>query len=846
MKGFTALLVLCCGTLGIAGCALPLGEDYLLTRDGASNVIYITDYNLMSYVPIPKPGDRPVTLVDNRGDLEAAVVWKDEAGANIPLPFAAFAPGTVYKAEIRLSPKPGYGFYPSTPFTYPAGKVYDQINDLGDPIRTVTVIYNSSDDWNITFITDYNLQNYVPIPLAGEKPVWRIDNRGDLTGTVTWKRKTGTDTFTDVVEAPNITFVLDTVYQARIDLAVKDGYRFFAARNFYYPDGTAAVPQGDETAPNSRSFEVLYRATRTPIIINDFDLTPYVSKPISGTTALTSFAASQYTGTITWKKTGTPDVLTGPFQPNTAYTAELILNPASGYTVTGIGPNAFFHAGAETVGNPVGIGAVTLTFSPTGSLGSPTVVYDTILTARLPKPVSGMTPVTGINSVQYSGAISWSPVDSTFQEGRTYTAVLTLNAVSGYTFTGIGHNVFSHGEALGITNPADSGTVTITFPATASATYQVITSFGPVETEASALWLMRELKDDTYPLYIDLTDNVSNEPELVTPVVLTANDNCPATVIINGHGRTLKIPSTGGALLTVGGGVTLRLQHLTLEGIATNDAPLVRVNAGGNLSLGTGVVITGNESTGTVGGVWVDGGTLTLNNGGAIELNSAAAKYAGGGVYVEHMGLFNMNGGTIESNTVSGLGSGGGLYVKDGTVDMNGGTIQNNEATATAPAPTTAPDEVSGGGVLLSKGVFNMNGGIITDNMAPGPNPVNDNIGIHIGTSRTGMAFTMTGEARVASTNKILLDDGVIVIGGLLTSTGTVANIIVFGDPLDEDPNDLLPDDPTKTRPLVAAPALGLLQAAVNANQFLYDGYPGHIRIDSNPGADSAYVGYYQ
>ncbi|MFP3090414.1 hypothetical protein LQZ21_08820 [Treponema sp. TIM-1] len=822
MKGFTALLVLWGAALGIAGCALPLGEDYLITRDGSAAIAYITDYDLINYVPIPKPGERPVILVDSRGDLEAAVAWKDKDGVEIPLPFEAFAADTVYQAEIRLSAKPGYGFYPTTPFAYPAGKIRDQTKDLGDPIRTVTVIYNNSDEWNITFITDYNLQNYVPVPLAGEKPVRSIDNRGDLGGTVTWDVETAPDDFDPFTGND---FQLHSVYRAKIDLAVKDGYRFSAARNFSYHDGTAAVPQGDGTAPHSRSFEVLYRATRTPIIIGDPNLTPYVPKPLSGTTAIMSFAASEYTGTITWKNTGTQEVLTGSFQPNTAYTAEVTLYPASGYTVTGLGQDFFVHTGAETISNPAASGAVTLMFPPTGSFGSPMVVYDTILTGRLPKPVSGMTPVMGITGAQYSGSVTWIPFDGVFQESVSYRAVLVLNPASGYTFTGIGPNAFFHGDAPEITNPADSGTVTITFPVTASSTYQVITSFGPVETETSALWMMRELKDDTYPLVIDLPDHAA---EYVVPdsVILTAGINSPATVIINGHGGTLKINSPG-TLLTIGGGVTLSLQNITLEGHNANNAPLVTVRPGGRLILGTGAVLANNQSAGNAGGVWVNGGTLVLNNGGVIKKMSAAASGSGGGVLLDANGWFYLNDGIIggesseDGNTVSGPDSGGGLLVKSGTVDMNGGTIQYNKAAG----------EHSGGGVYLTgdnlnKGTFNHNGGLITDNTADGSDSGG---GVYLAAMWFYGSFTMTGPARVAANNRVFLGDGsaVIIIGGPLSSP--VAADIQVGN------------DPPTGRNLVGAKNLSL--GLTYVDRFTYNG-ENHIGGYSDHG--DIYIWVYQ
>jgi hypothetical protein len=796
MKGLKFLTGL--WALFAAGCALPLGEDYLITRDGGS-ITYITGYNLLDYVPVPKPGERPVTLAD-QGDLKIEAVWKDETG--VAAPFGVFAANTVYRAEIKISVKPGYGFYPSAPFTYPPGKIKSQASDLGDPVRTITVTYHNSDEWDITYITDYNLQNYVPVPMAGEKPV-RAHTPEGITVTAEWTEETNPGVYGTITgyADPDFSFLPRTVYRAEIELAAETGYRFSAVENFAYPNGVSAIPQGDGAAPAVRRFVAVYSATRTPTIINDRNLTPYVPKPVIGTAGLIVFAASQYTGTVTWKNTGTGEPLTGPFQPDTAYTAELALRPVSGYTVNGLGQDVFIHTGAGTVTNAADSGVITITFPATGSYGTPTVVYDTILTGRLPKPVSGMMPVTNISIPQYSGVVSWIPSHSAFQDGIAYQAILILNAAPGYTFNGIRQNAFTHGDAAGtVINQAGSGTVTISFPAAASSTYQVIASFGPVEDEDSALWMMKELKDDAYPLTIDLPDNAVEvlEPNMA---VLAAEINSPTTVIINGHGGTLKINSPG-TLLELGGGTTLTLQNITLEGRTDNHAPLVRVN-GGRLVLGTGAVLTGNASTGNAGGVWVAGGTLVLNNGGTIRHMSAASP-GGGGVLIDTGGTFHMDGGTIAYNSAAAGQSGGGLAIKsNGTVEMNSGIIEYNHVAAGQ----------SGGGVYAAAGAsFNHRGGVITNNTAA--DGTVSGSGVYLKDQSTN--FTMTGTAQVAENNIVFLDSpadyysyGAFIRLGDVLSSPIAANIIINGSP-------------NNSTRLLVAPSITIM--AANKDKFLYDG----------------------
>jgi hypothetical protein len=136
------------------------------------------------------------------------------------------------------------------------------------------------------------------------------------------------------------------------------------------------------------------------------------------------------------------------------------------------------------------------------------------------------------------------------------------------------------------------------------------------------------------------------------------------------------------------------------------------------------VTLTENQTTGEVGGVWVNGGELVLNDGAAIKKMSAttisdkpnSAPSKGGGVLIGNRGKLTMNGGLIggedaaEGTTVSVTQySGGGVLVLDGSFDMYGGTIQFN----------TVQDAYGGAGVY-NNATFNMYGGIIRENTAQG------------------------------------------------------------------------------------------------------------------------------
>jgi hypothetical protein len=82
-------------------------------------------------------------------------------------------------------------------------------------------------------------------------------------------------------------------------------------------------------------------------------------------------------------------------------------------------------------------------------------------------PAIGGTPVTAIDSAQYRGNVTWSPPDSSFNAGTTYTAYINLTAKEGFTLQGIAANFFTVEGAASVSYSANTEIVTVVFPATA-------------------------------------------------------------------------------------------------------------------------------------------------------------------------------------------------------------------------------------------------------------------------------------------------------------------------------------------------------------------------------------------
>jgi uncharacterized protein with FMN-binding domain len=210
------------------------------------------------------------------------------------------------------------------------------------------------------------------------------------------------------------------------------------------------------------------------LVSADLDLTGLVTAPGKDAAPVTTFAdQTQYTGTIAWFESDGTTSVSGTFAALTVYKAVLTLTAKTGYTFTGIAADAFSYTGATAVTNAAGSGTVTIEFAATGS---DAVVSDLALSSLVTAPATAGTPQASFPAqTQYTGTIAWFESDgttsapATFAAGTVYKAVLTLAATSGYTFTGVAANAFSHTGQAVATNAAGSGTVTIIFPSTALA-----------------------------------------------------------------------------------------------------------------------------------------------------------------------------------------------------------------------------------------------------------------------------------------------------------------------------------------------------------------------------------------
>jgi hypothetical protein len=307
------------------------------------------------------------------------------------------------------------------------------------------------------------------------------------------------------------------------------------------------------------------------------------------------------------------------------------------------------------------------------------------------------------------------------------------------------------------------------------------------------------------------TIRLAQDEDSLAPNTLSYNGNTVSITLVGVTSeRTVTLSGTG-LLFTAQDKVTLTLgDKITLQGVSSNTAALVRMNSGGTLEMKDGSKITGNN-TSYGGGVYVDGGSaaFTMSDG---EISGNNASNFGGGVYVSGS-AFSMNGGAISYNIGGNSASGGGVYVSGSGASstMSGGEIISNTASrsgggvyvsGSGATSTMTNAEISGtqtcsaggangGGVHVDYATFTMNGGAISGNEALFEGSASGGGGMFI---KSG-TFTVNDGA--ISGNEALFEGGSSYGGGVYVGSGafTKSGGTIYGDTNTDPDNGNTTDD---------------------------------------------------
>jgi hypothetical protein len=379
--------------------------------------------------------------------------------------------------------------------------------------------------------------------------------------------------------------------------------------------------------------------------------------------------------------------------------------------------------------------------------------------------------------------ISWVPKDAVFRYGVMYEATLLLTRKDGYSFQGLDETGVLHNGKIAEIAPKLPGPdtetikVTITFnpfegasedndsdgfsndweeenlfdpddPADGGDVY--VSAFGddgtgkgtekaPYKTLTKAVWKAKfSLGEPMVIVTGEISEGSGNDDGRgIFSIIDTGSKNLTIRGR-NTNARLKKMTPAERSVLYLGPRTKVTLETITITGGKNTGGGGIYLD-GGDLTLGEGAVITGNTGTEKGGGIYAVSATLTLLSGCAVQGNVVEASAGlGGGIYGEKTTVI-MKDGAIAANhcgtTVSSGGMGGGIYLTDkSTFDMTGGEIIDNEAVQGGGAAvnddssfTMANGVISGntaakqaGGVLVMGSTWTLKGGYITGNVVTG------------------------------------------------------------------------------------------------------------------------------
>ena len=229
--------------------------------------------------------------------------------------------------------------------------------------------------------------------------------------------------------------------------------------------------------------------------------------------------------------------------------------------------------------------------------------------------------------------------------------------------------------------------------------------------------------------------------------------------------------SGSGSVFAIESNVPVTIKNLKITGgSGAGQGGGICANSGSDLTIDSGVWITGNEADERGGGVSVAG--KLLMKGGEISGNTA--KLFGGGVYVCGGASLKMSSGEISQN-VSKEGNGGGVYVDNniesgaGLFAMIGGTLSGNSAKFD-------------GGAVNNNGTFELSGSALIPCGGSGGKPEEKKNDIYLCSGKKIQVGALSGSGVVASIRPIGWDRGATVISVSGTTVEAVKDRFVITD----------------------------------------------------------------
>ncbi|MBE6998540.1 MAG: Cna B-type domain-containing protein, partial [Ruminococcaceae bacterium] len=223
--------------------------------------------------------------------------------------------------------------------------------------------------------------------------------------------------------------------------------------------------------------------------------------------------------------------------------------------------------------------------------------------------------------------------------------------------------------------------------------------------------------------------------------------------------------TNGGAVYITGGTLNNFTQdgHTgTISGNTATNGGAIYQSGGETVNAGS---VNNNIANGSGGAMYLAGGTLNHNDGGAMTGNTTAID--GGAIYGAS-GSVKVNGGTLSGNSAS--GNGGAIYSAGAPVNVSGGTIGGAEA-------TDANHAQNGGAIYSASAAVTIGGGNISGNAAAGNGGA-----VYTATAAvTVTGGTLSGNAAAGNGGAVYSDSGTITYsGGAMTANSAVNGAAIF------------------------------------------------------------------
>ncbi|MDR0669975.1 MAG: hypothetical protein LBF95_07820, partial [Treponema sp.] len=441
--------------------------------------------------------------------------------------------------------------------------------------------------------------------------------------------------------------------------------------------------------------------------LDDINLREYLSEPAAG--AAPAFAASSFVGIVAWKTDG--GAVSGPFQANTAYTAEVSLHSLEGHTFTG----AVYRYG-EREPSPLPGGTekrVTLEIDglqtgeassggwPQATEDAPVMVTSLDLTGKVPAPVSGGLPAAALAAGEYIGIVEWEPaLSGLFAVNTAYTAAVTLYPLAGFTFEGLPEKpgaeavtgAFRHdyGE---LTHGAAGSTLTVTINFPPAANGRVINIDTVKDGDSGPGW---SFADKTLTLRASSAYIITGTQNVPTDHRIKVAPYATATVVLrDGVEIDVSAEADACAFDMMGATVNLILEADDTVLKSGEDCAGIQAPAGSTLTIRSG---KGAGST---------AGTLTVTGG---EKGAGIGGGSGGYITIGGSAVVNAVGGNSSASSGAAIGSGKGGssgnynngWGQIGTLILSGGTIIVTKGYY--PASIVANTVITGNPVIFAGG----------------------------------------------------------------------------------------------------------------------------------------------